>query len=63
MRNILPVAILALTVAMAGGAQAESPSAASGSVGTNVGDSLNEPMVVTPTTAMCASSPMLKPSF
>jgi uncharacterized protein YgiM (DUF1202 family) len=32
---------------MAGGAQAESPSAASGSVGTNVGNSLDEPMVVT----------------
>ena len=47
MRNILPVAILALTVAMAAGAQAESPSAASGSVGTNVGNSLDEPMVVT----------------
>jgi uncharacterized protein YgiM (DUF1202 family) len=32
---------------MAGGAQAESPAAASGSVGTNVGNSLDEPMVVT----------------
>ena len=63
MRNILPVAVLALTVAMAGGAQAAGTSAPSGNVGTNVGDSLNEPMVVTPTTAMCASSPMLKPSF
>ena len=47
MRNILPVAVLALTVAMAGGAQAGSTSAPSGNAGTNVGDSLNEPMVVT----------------
>ena len=47
MRNILPVAVLALTVAMAGGAQAGSTSAPSGNAGTNVGDSLDESMVVT----------------
>ena len=47
MRNILPVAVLALTVAMAGGAQAGSTSAPSGNAGSSVGDSLDEPMVVT----------------
>ena len=47
MRNILPIAVLALIVAMAGGARAGSTSAPSGNAGTNVGDSLNEPMVVT----------------
>ena len=47
MRNILPVAVLSLTVAMAGGAQAGSTSAPSGNAGTNVGDSLDESMVVT----------------
>src|SRR5262249_51725598 len=47
MRKILPFAALALAVAMASGAQAGSTSAPSGNAGTNVGDSMREPMVVT----------------
>jgi len=47
MRKILPIAVLAAGLAAAGTAYAGSSANSSGGVGTNVGDSMSEPMVVT----------------
>ena len=47
MKKILPIAVLAAGLAAAGTAYAGSSANSSGGVGTNVGDSLSEPMVVT----------------
>jgi uncharacterized protein YgiM (DUF1202 family) len=46
MRRIIPIAVLAVAIAAAGGARAENPAAPSGNVGTNVGNSMDQPMVV-----------------
>ena len=46
MRNFLTIAVLAVGLAMAGTASAQS-SSSSGTVGTNVGDSMKQPMTVT----------------
>jgi uncharacterized protein YgiM (DUF1202 family) len=47
MRKILPIAVLAAGLAAAGTAYAGSSANSSGGVGTNVGDAMSEPMVVT----------------
>ncbi len=47
MKKILPIAVLAAGLAAAGTAYAGSSANSSGGVGTNVGDSMSEPMVVT----------------
>jgi len=47
MKKILPIAVLAAGLAAAGTAHAGSSANSSGGVGTNVGDSMSEPMVVT----------------
>jgi uncharacterized protein YgiM (DUF1202 family) len=46
MRKILSIAVLAAGLAVGGVAYAQS-SSSSGTVGTNVGDSMNQPMIVT----------------
>jgi uncharacterized protein YgiM (DUF1202 family) len=46
MRNFRTIAVLAVGLAMAGTAYAQS-SSSSGTVGTNVGDSMKQPMTVT----------------
>jgi uncharacterized protein YgiM (DUF1202 family) len=47
MRKILPIAVLAAGLAAAGTAYAGSSANSSGGVGTNVGDAMSQPMVVT----------------
>jgi uncharacterized protein YgiM (DUF1202 family) len=47
MRKIMPIAVLAAGLAAAGTAYAGSSANSSGGVGTNVGDSMSQPMVVT----------------
>ena len=46
MRNILPIATIAVGLALAGTVYAQS-SSSTGTVGTNVGDSMKQPMTVT----------------